>query len=122
MVTTLPSRLSCDAASIERTQSAPMVHANQLCEHLNPAAMENWMTNISKLEIAANAARQKLENACRERWPVGTEISFWYSRKAQNCTIGTVVNHCGGRLTVRLQKADRYGRQHVKGVEWNSIS
>lgn len=84
--------------------------------------MSTQKQNISLLEREVSAATKRLVAACSELWPEGTEISFWYSQRARNCTIGTVVAHHGSRIGVRLNKLNRRGYQTVKYIHWSKIS
>ncbi len=76
---------------------------------------------VCEKQIAREQAAFVAELA--KRWPVGTEISFWFTMRVKNCTIGTVLGHHeDGRVRVELQKVNRRGHRTIKRVYWRQIS
>lgn len=81
------------------------------------------MNLLETYEGHIKRAKSDLEAELKKRWPVGTEISFWFNSRAQNCTIGTVSGHDGnGYVHVELAKLNRRGYRTIKRVWWRKIS
>jgi hypothetical protein len=89
----------------------------------SPILVASWHEVLVTCEEQIQYERGRLRNEMEKRWPVGTEVSFWFNRRAKNCTIGTVIDHGGdGRVRVQLGTTNRRGYYTKKWVSWRHIS
>ncbi len=75
-------------------------------------------------EREMNDAALALETSLKTRWPVGSPVKVFLSCKQIEPSPATVVNHWGSRavVRVRLDKPNKWGRQHVADVHYSKIS
>jgi len=78
-------------------------------------------TVLESYEAAKHAASARLDEELKRRWPKGSPVRVMLQHGQRRPSVGTVIGHGDGRLTVQLSTVNRRGKHTLKHVHWKRV-